>query len=82
MSNISAIDKLRNLIDWLNWHNEDFNQKVKSISDFEKLYNYSNENQLDYLYEEYLHRSDLEDAEILHHKKQINKLIGYELYNL
>lgn len=72
---VSAIDKIRNIVSWADYQNEGFNERVKSISDLEKLYNYADKEGLEFLDDPAYWEEDEEK-----HTKAINKLLGYKIY--
>ena len=45
---ISAIEKLRNIYVWSDWHNETFNMRIKSIKDWEILYDFCMKNDIEF----------------------------------
>ncbi len=61
---MSAIDKLRTIGVWTNFHDESFNQKFNEIASFEKLYDYAKENNLEFMDDAYLFSGELEKEEI------------------
>lgn len=76
-----AIDKMRAIIAWADWQNEDFNCKIKSIKDLEKIYDYVCANELEFIdnlpYNDYHTQEDN-----VKHALAINKLLGYKLYDV
>lgn len=72
---MEAIDRIRSIVNWANDQSEFFNEKIKSIGDFEKLYDYSQENNLGYLDESWNW-----DDDITYHIKAITKLLGYNVF--
>lgn len=78
---IDAIDKMRNIINWVDYQNEDFNCKIRSISDIEKVYNYAIANDLEFVdnlpYNDYYTPKDN-----FKHSLAINKMLGYKLYDI
>lgn len=75
-----AIDLIRAIKAWADWQEESFNKKIKTVSHWEKLYKYAQDNNLEFLDYESFVNSDLTDEEILKHKKNINKILGYKIY--
>lgn len=71
----SAADKLRAIHNWMDWQSEDFNDKIQSIPDIEKVYDYTNANDL-----EFIDKLDLPAIEVLKHHKAVNKILGYKLF--
>lgn len=69
---MEAIDKLRNIVAWADYQNEHFNQKFKSVSDIEAVYNFCMENNLEFIDD--LHLFDQEGC------KKVEKLLGYSIY--
>lgn len=43
---IEAVDKLRNIANWIDWMDENFNSTIRSVSDFEKLYDYCQKSEI------------------------------------
>ena len=42
-----SIDKIRAIVAWADQMDEHFNQQVRSVKDFEKLYDYAEKNQIE-----------------------------------
>lgn len=61
---MSAIDKLRAIVNWANFQNESFNQKFSDIKSLEKLYDYAQKHDLEFMDTAYLYSGDLEKEEI------------------
>lgn len=74
-----ACDKLRDIAQWLNWQDEHFNSKFKSISDLEKMYDACQKHSLEFA--DNLDWEDTEDEEYLL-AKEVNDILGYEYYNV
>ena len=76
---VSAIDKLRNVLNWANYQNEGFNERFKSISDIEIAYDYCQANNLlEFLDWESLQY--LSDREYNTVKGELFKLLGYSVF--
>ena len=71
----TAIDKIRKITEWAGWMNEMFCDRVRTLSDWEKLYDYCIENDVDFCDVE--HCQDYADGEDL--AQSINELMGYVL---
>ena len=77
----TAIEKLRNVVNWAGWMNEGFNMKLKSISDIEKVFDYCQKEDIEFVDD--LEDSDYyENAEKLRYATEIEKLLGYSLYDV
>lgn len=75
ITNINAIDKLRTIVNWADYQNEGFNQRIRTIEDIQKLYDYAQANDLEFLDEPYQWGEGEQK-----HIKAINKLLGYKIY--
>lgn len=71
----TAIEKIRKIAEWAGWMDEGFCDRIQSVSDWEKLYDYCEENCIDFCDVE--HFRDYEDGEGL--ADSVNKLLGYDL---
>lgn len=76
-----ACDKLRRMVDWLNYQDENFNDKFQSIADIEKCFDACERHGLEFAdnldwedddtgYEEYLLACD------------VNEILGYKYYRI
>ena len=76
-----ACDKLRRMVNWLNYQDENFNDKFQSIADLEKCFDACERHGLEFAdnldwedddtgYEEYLLACD------------INEILGYKYYRI
>lgn len=74
-----ACDKLRDIAQWLNWQNENFNTEFKSISDIEKVYDACQKHDLEFA--DNLDWESDEDEEYLL-AKEVNEILGYDYYNV
>lgn len=74
-----ACNKLRNIVQWLNWQDEHFNSKFQSISDIEKVYDACQNHGLEFA--DNLDWEDEDDEEYLL-AKEVNEILGYDYYNV
>jgi hypothetical protein len=51
---MEAIEKLRSMTSWYNAQSEYINQRVTSVAQLEKVYDYAIKNNLEYIDEDYL----------------------------
>lgn len=76
-----ACDKLRRMVNWLNYQDENFNDKFQSIADIEKCFDACERHGLEFAdnldwedddtgYEEYLLACD------------VNEILGYKYYRI
>ena len=76
-----ACDKLRRMVEWLNFQDENFNEKFQSIADLEKCFDACERHSLEFAdnlnwedddsgYEEYLLACD------------VNEILGYKYYRI
>lgn len=76
---ITAIDKMRNVLQWANYQNEGFNERFKTVSDIEIAYDYCQSNNiLEFLDWESLQY--LSDKEYNTVKGELFKLLGYSVF--
>lgn len=71
----TAIEKIRKIAEWSGWMDEMFCDRVRCVADWEKLYDYCVENEIDFCDIE--HCKGYADGEEL--AENINKLMGYDL---
>lgn len=76
---ITAAEKLRNISRWLDWQNESFNDRMKSIQMIEQVYDACEKHDLEFA--DNLDWEDEEDEEFLL-AKDINEIFGYPYYRL
>lgn len=78
---MSAIEKLRQLERWSGWMNEDFNERVKNVGDFEKLFDLAAKYDLEFVDEDYVIRFALEEPDSARSfRLEANAVLGYKLY--
>lgn len=70
---LSSVDKMRIIVNWINYQNEHFNERFKSISDIEKAYDYCVTNNLEFL--DYLEKEDYTRV-----VKDMRELLGYSIF--
>ena len=46
---ISAVDKLRNIVNWYGWQNENFAQRFKTVQQLEQIYDFAKNNDFEFL---------------------------------
>lgn len=46
---ISAVDKLRNIVNWYGWQNENFAQRFKTVLQLEQVYDFAKNNDFEFL---------------------------------
>ena len=46
---ISAVDKLRNIVNWYGWQNENFAQRFKTVQQLEQVYDFAKNNDFEFL---------------------------------
>ena len=74
---LSPIEKVRRIVELSNWMNEYFNFRVRSFVDFEKLYDYCQENDIEFC--DQFPYDFMTKKENKQHIRAINKLVGYRL---
>lgn len=74
-----ACEKLHRISEWLNWQDESFNQKFKSISDIEKCFDACEKHDLEFADNLYWEDGDTEDEEYLL-AVEVNEILGYKYY--
>lgn len=80
---MSAIEKLRQLERWTGWHNEGFNERVKNVGDFDKLFDLATKYDLEFVDDDSVIRFVSEDPEQARSfMLEANKALGYNLYNV
>jgi hypothetical protein len=58
---ISAIQKMRNIVAWANYQHEGFNDKFKTFKQIEKAYDFCIENDFEFLDSDYIRGLSKED---------------------
>ena len=74
-----ACDKLRRMVEWLNWQDENFNDKFQSVADIEKCFDACDKHDLEFADNLYWEDGDTEDEEYLL-ACDVNKILGYKYY--
>lgn len=77
---VTACDKLRRMVNWLNWQDENFNDKFKSVADIEKCFDACEGHSLEFADDLDWEDDDTEDEEYLL-AKEVNEILGYKYYN-
>ena len=76
----TACDKLRRMVNWLNWQDENFNDKFKSVADIEKCFDACERHSLEFADNLDWEDGDIEDEEYLL-AKEVNEILGHKYYN-
>lgn len=76
-----ACDKLRRIAEWLNYQDESFNQKMKTVSDIEKVFDACEEHSLEFADNLDWEDGDTEDEEYLL-VKDVNEILGKRYYRV
>ena len=74
------IEVLRKMVTWFDWHDEDFNFKIKSVEDFIKLWDYSEKHNLGALDWDGLYNELETEEKVQNTMKEIEELLGYQIY--
>ena len=74
-----ACDKLRRMVQWLNWQDENFNDEFKSVVDIEKCFDACERHSLEFA-DNLDWDGDAEDEEYLL-ACEVNEILGYKFYN-
>lgn len=74
-----ACDKLRRMVEWLNYQDENFNDKFQSIADLEKCFDAREKHDLEFADNLYWEDGDTEDEEYLL-AVEVNEILGYKYY--
>lgn len=74
-----ACDKLRRIANWLDYQDESFNDKFKSITDIEKCFDACERHDLEFADNLDWEEGDTEDEEYLL-ACDVNKILGYKYY--
>lgn len=75
-----ACDKLRRMIQWINWQDENFNNEFKSVADIEKCFDACERHGLEFADSLDWEDGDTEDEEYLL-ACEVNRILGYKFYN-
>lgn len=76
----TAIDKIRAIVAWANNMDEHFNDRVRSVSDWDKLYDLANERDIEFIDDGAL-SPDIDDRDESF-MIEANDALGYNLYNI
>lgn len=74
-----ACDKLRRMVQWINWQDENFNDEFKSVADIEKCFDACEHHSLEFA--DNLDWEDTDDEEYLL-AKEVNEILGYNYYDV
>lgn len=74
-----ACDKLRRMVKWLNWQDENFNDEFKSVADIEKCFDACERHSLEFA--DNLDWEDTDDEEYFL-AKEVNKILGHKYYDV
>lgn len=76
-----ACDKLRRIAEWLNYQDENFNEKMKTISDIEKVFDACERHSIEFADNLDWEDGDTEDEEY-QLAKEVNEILGYQYYRV
>lgn len=76
-----ACDKLRRMVQWINWQDENFNDEFKSVPDIEKCFDACERHGLEFADSLDWEDGDTEDEEYLL-AKEVNEILGHNYYNV
>lgn len=74
-----ACDKLRRLAEWVDYQDENFNDKFQSIADLEKCFDACERHSLEFADDLNWEDGDTEDEEYLL-ACEVNEILGYKYY--
>lgn len=74
-----ACDKLRRIVNWLDYQDENFNDKFQSVADIEKCFDACERHDLEFADNLYWEDGDTEDEEYLL-AIEVNEILGYKYY--
>lgn len=77
----TACEKMRRMVNWLNWQDENFNDKFKSIADIEKCFDACERHSLEFADNLDWEEGDTEDEEYLL-AKEVNEILGHKYYKV
>lgn len=77
----TACEKLRRMVNWLNWQDENFNDKFKSVTDIEKCFDACERHSLEFADNLDWEDGDTEDEEYLL-AKEVNEILGHKYYKV
>ena len=75
----TACEKLRRMVKWLNWQDENFNDEFKSVADTEKCFDACERHSLEFA--DNLDWEDTDDEEYLL-AKEVNEILGHKYYDV
>lgn len=76
-----ACDKLREIANWLDYMDENFNNKFKSIADIERCYDACQAHSLEFA--DTLDWCDADDTDEEYvFAKEVNNILGFKYYNV
>lgn len=75
----SAADKLRSIVRWLDWQDENFNDRMLTVQQIEQVYDACERHSLEFA--DNLDWEDKDDEEYLL-AKEINDILGYRYYRV
>lgn len=75
----TATEKIRNIAAWLNWQDENFNDKFKTLGEIERCYDACLKHDL-----EFADNLDWESKDDEEYKLacEVNKILGWKYYNV
>ena len=76
-----ACEKIRRIVNWLDYQDESFNQKMLTISDIEKVFDACEAHSLEFADNLWWEDGDTEDEEYLL-AVDINKILGKKIYRV
>ena len=71
---IKPTEKLKRMLKWLDYQNQFFNDQFQNIAQLEMLYDYSVNNDIEFLDAEYLMSDNITEEEYKNAKEFINKV--------
>lgn len=75
----TSTDKIRSIANWLGYQSESFNDRLKSISDIEKIYDYCLSSQLvEFLDSDTIFSLEEEDYDLV--VREVSELLGYSVF--
>ena len=74
-----ACNKLRRMVRWLDYQDENFNDKFQSVADIEKCFDACERHDLEFADNLYWEDGETEDEEYLL-ACEINEILGYKYY--
>lgn len=76
---LSAADKLRNMVNWINAQDENFNDHMKTVKTIEEIYDLCQTEGFEFADDLYCEEDDIETRDFA---KKINKALGFRYYCL